>query len=257
MLEASRVSFQYKDQPTLADVSLRLHKGETLGIIGPNGSGKSTLLKLLSGIIKPHTGSVTFSNRPIDSLPARLLARRMAVLTQEPLPVIPFTVREIIEMGRYPHRNWFGVEQGDMDALIDSVAESVGIRDMLDRHLSDLSGGERQRVAIAKVMVQQPEVLLLDEPTTFLDIGFQVQTLKWIKNWQRRSNLSVIMVLHDLNMAAMVCDRLILLHQGRIFKEGTPDVVITSETINQVYDVKSMITPHPEHSLPQIWVDLR
>jgi iron complex transport system ATP-binding protein len=255
LLEAHGIDFYYGEKQVLFDLSLHLNKGETLGIIGPNGSGKSTLLQILSGATAPSSGHVQFLNKPISSYSNKELATQIAVLTQDPLPPISFTVREVVEMGRFPHQNWFGSEGREVASIVDPVLASVEIGHLLDRPLTALSGGERQRVAIAKAMVQQPSLLLLDEPTTFLDIGYQVQLLKLVKEWQKHCQLSVIMVLHDLNLSAHVCDRLFLMNEGRKVVEGTPEQVLSSETIDSVYGVRTTIAPHPSKSIPQVWVD--
>lgn len=255
MLEANRVNYFYGEKQVLFELSLQLYKGETLGIIGPNGSGKSTLLQLLSGAVTPISGSVQLMDKPIASYSRKEVAQRVAVLTQESLPAISFTVREVVQMGRFPHQNWFGTDERDVEPIIEPIISSVEIGHLLDRPLTALSGGERQRVAIAKAMVQQPSVFLLDEPTTFLDIGYQVQLLKLVKEWQKHCQLSVIMVLHDLNLSAHACDRLILMNEGRKVAEGTPEEVLSSETIDSVYGVRTTIARHPSKPIPQVWVD--
>lgn len=258
VLEASSVHFSYGKRTVLQDISFQLSKGETLGIIGPNGSGKSTLLKLLSGVVPPASGKIRWMDKPLESFTRKKLAQHIAVLTQEPLPDIAFTVKEVLEMGRFPHRNRWGEDSADfdLDRFIAPIIKATGIEGFLHRPLTALSGGERQRVAMAKAMVQQPSLLMLDEPTTFLDIGYQVQTLRMVKEWQRESQLSVLIVLHDLNLAAHVCDRLLLLNDGRIAAEGTPSEVLKSQTIDPIYHVHTEITPHPVNSKPQIWVTL-
>jgi iron complex transport system ATP-binding protein len=255
MLEAVSLNYSYGRAQVLHDVSFTIEKGETLGIIGPNGSGKSTLLRLLSGITVPASGDILLLGKPLSAYPRKKLAQAMAVLTQEPLPSIDLTVSEVVRMGRFPFQNWLGGDADDVTGILAEVIEAAGIGSILNRPLSTLSGGERQRVAIAKAMVQQPQILLLDEPTTFLDIASQVQMLAIIKKWQIECGLSVVLVLHDLNLAAHVCDRLLLLHKGRKIAEGAVGDVLTRENIYQVFGVKATVAPHPNTGLPQVWID--
>jgi iron complex transport system ATP-binding protein len=257
MLEARHVSFSYGEKQVLRDVNLILRDGEMLGVIGPNGSGKSSLVKVLTGVLRPEQGEVYLDGCSIWAYKRKELARRVAVLTQDPLPPVDFSVRAVVEMGRYPHQSWWGTEEGEgWEELLASVCEATGIYPLLDRPLSSLSGGERQRVAIAKAMVQQPRYLFLDEPTTFLDIGFQVQTLQLVRKWQKQSGLSVLIVLHDLNMAAQLCDRILLLHRGEIVASGSPWDVIQPEYLRQTYGVEAIVTAHPHMDRPQLWVKM-
>ena len=241
-----------RSRKVLDDVGFTVRKGETVGIIGPNGSGKSTLLRLISGVETASGGRVLLKGKEAAAYPRKQLARWLAVLQQDALPPIGFTVREVIGMGRYPYQNWLGDEREDPSALIESVMERLGLTALADRTLERLSGGERQRVALGKVMVQEPELLLLDEPTTFLDIGYQVQMMDYIRDWQRESGLTVVAVLHDLNLAAQYCDRIIVLHEGRKVREGPPADVIESDLIASVYGTRPIVLPHPVSLAPQI-----
>lgn len=252
MIEAERIGKSYEGVKVLADIGFEVRDGETFGIIGPNGSGKSTLLKLLSGVETPQDGGIRFGGRPLGGYSRKELARRMAVLEQEPLPAVGFTVREVVEMGRYPHQSWFGDEPGETDRLIDGIVAKLDLTELAERTLEHLSGGEKQRVALAKVMAQDPELLMLDEPTTYLDIGRQIQLLDRIKEWQRSAKLTVVAVLHDLNLAALYCDRLLLLHRGRIVGIGTPEEILTPERLAGVYGIEPIVVRHPASGLPQI-----
>lgn len=227
-------------------------EGKFYGIIGPNGVGKSTLLHLLSGVEKAAKGEVLLSGESIRSIPRKALARKMAVLQQNGLPPIGFTVREVVGMGRFPYQSWLGGEENDPAPIIDEALEALGLTVLQERRMDQLSGGERQRVALAKLMVQEPSIILLDEPTTYLDIGFQVQLLDTVRAWQRERGLTVIAVLHDLNLASLYCDELIVLHAGRIASIGTPQNVLTTDLIEQVYETTTAIVPHPVTGMPQI-----
>lgn len=255
MIRAESLYKQYGEKPILEDISFTIKDREVLGIIGPNGSGKSTLLKLLSGIEAPASGQVYLAGKEVQSYSRKEIAKRVAVLQQEALPMLGFTVREVVEMGRFPFQNWLGEDVIDVDLLIDSILDKMSLTALSDRHLEQLSGGERQRVGLAKTMAQSPHLLMLDEPTTYLDIGHQIQLLDRIRSWQLQEKMTVISVLHDLNLAALYCDRLLLLNEGRIEAIGTPHEIIKAELIEQVYGVRPIIMMHPSNGLPQIILD--
>src|SRR5699024_208863 len=208
--------------------------GEHLGIIGPNGSGKSTLISLLSGIDPPAEGHVYLNGKSIEKHPRKELAKWLAVLQQEALPPIGFSVQEVVEMGRFSFQNWLGEEKEDREVFIDSILKRMDLTHLAKHELHQISGGERQRVALAKMMAQEPTLLMLDEPTTYLDIGNQIQLMDEIRMWQRKENLTVISVLHDLNLAAIYCDRLLLLHEGQVEGIGTPKEIMQVDRIEKV-----------------------
>ncbi|WP_245855812.1 ABC transporter ATP-binding protein [Paenibacillus rigui] len=252
-IQAEKVSLAYATGQVLHDVSFAVAAGESFGIIGPNGSGKSSLLKLISGVLKPTAGELRLEGRPAHLHPRRSLARWMAVLQQDALPPLDFTVREVIEMGRFPFQNWLGDERnGDARQLIDTIVDRLQLQELQHRSVSQLSGGERQRVALGKVMAQQPRLLLLDEPTTYLDIGYQVQMMEWIRRWQQEEELTVVAVLHDLNLAAQYCGRLLLVQAGRVVSIGQPEEVIRPELLERVYGTQPIVLPHPATGVPQV-----
>jgi iron complex transport system ATP-binding protein len=252
IIEVKDVSKAYGKQHVLAQISFQVEAGECFGVIGPNGSGKSTLLKLLSGVEAPTSGSVLLDGREANAYPRKRLAQWTALLQQDALPPLSFTVREVIGMGRYPFQNWLGDEPAPTEALVDGILERLQLVKLQDRPVDRLSGGERQRVALGKVMAQQPKLLLLDEPTTYLDIGYQVQMMEWIRSWQQETGLTVVAVLHDLNLAAQYCGRLLLLREGRIAHSGSPEEVILPERLEQVYGTRPIVLEHPETGVPQI-----
>lgn len=252
MIAVHNVCKSFDRQPILKDVEMSVHRGELFGIIGPNGSGKSTLLKLLSGVESVESGTVRLDGREIGTYSRREMAQWVAVLQQDALPAIGFTVRDVVEMGRFPFQNWLGDEAEDQAVLLDGIMEKLGLLHLAERTLEHLSGGERQRVALAKVMAQQPKLLLLDEPTTYLDIGYQVQMMDAVRRWQTEADLTVVAVLHDLNLAAQYCDRLLVLHDGAVAQVGTPHEVIRRELIAAVYGTEPIITAHPVSGVPQI-----
>jgi len=252
MIEVDGLTIAAGGRRILDNIGFRLEAGGLYGIIGPNGAGKSSLLAAISGVRRIDAGSVRLFGRPVSSWPRRTLARRLAVLQQEPLPRTAFTVREVVSMGRYPYQNWFGGRDEEGEALVDRVLETLGLSAYAGRRMDALSGGERQRVALAKVMAQDPELLLLDEPTTYLDIGYQIQLLDLVRTWQRSGGRTVVAVLHDLNLAAQYCDRLLVMHEGRLAGDGPPSAVLTPEMIRRVFGVEPVLLPHPESGVPQL-----
>lgn len=252
MLEVRDIVQNIQNRSILRGVSCSFEKGRMYGIIGPNGVGKSTLLHLLSGVDQPTSGKVLLNGKEIASYPRKELARIMAVLQQSGLPPVGFTVREVIRMARYPYQNWLGSDSTDSEPIIDDAIEAMGLTALQHRTMSQLSGGERQRVALAKLMAQQPSIILLDEPTTYLDIGYQVQLLDTVRQWQRDEELTVIAVMHDLNLAALYFDELIVLHEGQAIAKGKPMEVLTSQLIDKVYGTSISIVAHPKTGVPQI-----
>lgn len=251
MLRAKALKKRYGDHPVLKGIDLQVTSGETVGLIGPNGSGKSTLVRLLSGEEKPDEGRIFLGDRELSAWSPRKRAKEMAVLPQEGLPPVPFTVEEVVQMGRHPHMQgpWMGPEDW---RVVEEVLEQTGLARERHRPIHRLSGGERQRVAIAKAMVQEPRLLILDEPTTYLDARYQLEVLDAVRRWGRDRELAVLMVLHDLNLAAQYCDRLLLLKEGELVVEGKPSEVIRADLIQRVYGIEPVIIRHPESGVPQV-----
>ncbi|CAN7330640.1 ABC transporter ATP-binding protein [Paenibacillus sp. LjRoot56] len=252
MIQVEGLIQSFREQQVLDNMSFEVGHGEFFGIIGPNGSGKSTLLRLLSGMDPVMHGNVLLKGKKVSSYSRKELAKWLAVLQQDALPPVGFTVREVVEMGRYPFQNWLGEDKVESDGLIDAIITKLELEGLVDRTIERLSGGERQRVALAKVMAQQPSLLMLDEPTTFLDIGYQIQMMDYIRSWQQESELTVIAVLHDLNLAAQYCTRLMIVHEGRVTAIGTPAEIITSTQIAEVYGTEPIVLKHPISEVPQI-----
>lgn len=253
MIHVQHITKSYGKIKVLQDVSLKVGQGEFLGIIGPNGSGKSTLLNLLSGVEEPDQGEIRLADQLISSFTRKSLSQRLAVLQQDGLPSISYPVREIIEMGRFPFQDWRGREKDNKaESLIIEIMDRLELKELADRPLSVLSGGQRQRVALGKVMAQQPEVVLLDEPTTYLDIRYQMQFMDLVASWKKEQGLTVISVMHDLNLASLYCDRLLILNEGSVAAEGTPDEILVPETVESVFDVKSHSVIHPDTGVPQL-----
>ncbi len=252
MIEVNNAAKSYGRLDALKEINWKVEPGEFWAVIGPNGSGKSTLLNLISGIEAPDQGEITLFGLPMHSFSRKALSRKVAVLQQDGLPPVSFTVREVIEMGRFPFLDWRGREKcGQADKLIQDIMDRLELGDLADRQLGNLSGGQRQRAALGKVMAQQPEVVLLDEPTTYLDIRYQQQFMELVAGWQRAEGLTVISVMHDLNLASLYCDRLLVLNAGAMVAKGTPSEILIPETLESVFGVKSHCLAHPDTGVPQ------
>jgi iron complex transport system ATP-binding protein len=236
-VEARDLRFAYGRAPVVDEVGLEVAVGEAVGIIGPNGSGKSTLLRLLSGALRPHAGDVRILGRPLSDYSRVELARLVAVVPQETSIEFPFSVTEVVLMGRAPHLPGFAFE-GDRDMDVARAAmERTGVLDLADRCIHELSGGERQRVVLARALAQEAQLLLLDEPAAFLDLRHEVEIYDLLRDVQQEGR-TIVTVLHDLNLAAMYCDRLALMKHGRIVRLGSPAEVITYAALVDVYETE-------------------
>lgn len=252
MLTIQSVSKQYDTRCAIEGISLQIEQGEAIGILGPNGSGKTTLLRMMAGELVPDRGEILLEGRSLSKLKPKARARRIAVLAQEMLGDTPFTVREMIEMGRYPYLSRFEMLSERDSQVVDQVLQQTNLLDIQHQRITQLSGGERQRVAIARALVQEPQILLLDEPTTYLDIQAQWSLLEICKCWQREIDLTLVMVIHDLNMASLFCDRVLFLQNGKRVAEGPPKEVISTSLVEQVYGVSTVVIPHPHTGVPQV-----
>jgi len=270
-----RVSFSYErlrrmstfrrqedEQPwVLKSLTFNVSQGEILGVIGPNGSGKTSLLKLLAKIIRPQQGDVRLFDMPLEAMTQHEIARLVALVPQESQQIFPFTIAEMILMGRFPHhqrdRNigalvGFVCEGPEDLRLARQAMEETDVAHLASRSICDVSGGERQRVMIARALTQQPQVLLLDEPTAFLDLHHQLDICRILRRLNEQRGLTVVLVSHDLNLASQYCDRLILLHEGRVFRMGLPKEVIRPDLLETVYRCSILVDSHPVTGLPRV-----
>ena len=232
--ELDAVSFRYGAEPVIRDVSFAIGHGEFVGIIGPNGSGKSTLLRLMSGFLRAAHGQLRVDGLPIEGYERRALGRLIGVVPQETTVTFPFSVTEMVLFGRTPHLSGFGFERDADLAAAQRAMERTDTAHLARRAITELSGGERQRVILARALAQEPAHLLLDEPAAFLDIRHEVEMYDLLRDLQR-GGMTVVSVLHDLNIAALYCDRLLLLHEGRLARAGTPAEVVTYPNLTEVY----------------------
>src|SRR5512136_1088275 len=252
MIEVNSISFRYREEWVLQDVSFRVEKGEFVGVIGPNGSGKTTLLKMLYRLLSPQKGEILFELVPMKKMERADIAKRIAVVAQETQLLFPFSVLETVLMGRSPYLGHLMFENEKDLEIARKAMEWTKIHPFSERTIDELSGGERKRVFIARALAQEPEVILLDEPTANLDIHHQIDFLDLILTLNRERGLTIVIASHDLNIASEFCDRLILLQRGRIYQMGIPEEVVTKENIESVYDCEVWIDRHPVSGMPRI-----
>ena len=226
--------------------------GEMVALIGPNGCGKSTIIRTLSRVISPSSGRIRLDSTDIARIPRGELARLLGVVPQTPLLPSTFTAFEVVLMGRNPHLGRFRYESQRDLAITWEAMERTGTRSLAERRVCELSGGEIQCLLIARVLAQETSAILLDEPTANLDIGRQIEILDLIRNLCLDSNITVLTALHDLNLAAQYCDRLVMIYDGQIHAEGKPEDVITVRNIEHVYGALDCVYPHPVNGLPSI-----
>jgi iron complex transport system ATP-binding protein len=247
-LETRAISWAVAGVPIVREISLDCPPGTIAGVIGPNGSGKSSLLRCIYRVLRPDAGTITLDGRDVWRLGARETARRVGVVLQERLGTFEFSVREIVLMGRSPHQRPFDRETAEDRRIVDRALAQVGLTGFADRSFPTLSGGEQQRALIARALAQQPRLLVLDEPTSHLDVFHQFQALDLV----RSLHLTTIVALHDLNLAAMYCDRLYVLKDGAVVASGRPEIVLTSSLIHDVYGVRAEVTGHPSTGRPHV-----
>jgi len=251
-LEMQEVTLGYNHHHVLEAITCKVSPGEMVGLIGPNGSGKSTIIKALSHVISPESGRILVDRRNITRIPRRELACLVGVAPQLPLLPSTFTAFEIVLMGRNPHLGLFQSESKRDWAIAREAMEKTGTGELANRYVNELSGGEIQCLLIARVLVQETSAILLDEPTANLDIGRQVEILDLIKKLCTQNNLAVLAAVHDLNIAAQYCDRLLLINERHIHAEGTPAEVITDRNIKEVYGAENCVYTHPVNGLPTV-----
>lgn len=252
MISIENLSAGYGQRPVLRDLSLQVARGEFVGLIGPNGCGKTTLLRVISGLLAPQRGQVRLQGTNVQKIGRRQLARTMACLPQRVWLDLAFSVREVVLLGRSPHLPRIGGETKKDFQIAQQAMELADLADLADRPVTQLSVGERQRVLIAMCLAQQPEVLLLDEPTSHLDIGHQLAILDLIARLNRQTGLTVLAVLHDLNLAAEYCQRLAVLDHGTLQAVGQPEQVLTPEMIFRVYGVRVLAQQNPVSHRPHV-----
>jgi iron complex transport system ATP-binding protein len=242
----AHLTFAYDQRPALKDVSAAIAAGDFVALIGPNGAGKSTLLKVLGGLLRSYAGTAEFNGSALARIPSRDLARRVAFVPQETRQMFPFTVSQMVLMGRLPHQG---------NAMFDSTADveqaeaamkATGVLQLANTPFNHLSGGERQRAVLASALAQTPEVLLLDEPTAFLDLKHQIHFYEIVERLNKEQKLTIVSVTHDLNLAARYARRMIALRDGMVVADGPPEAVLTPEHIHDIFEISAAVLPRPD-----------
>ena len=248
------VGFSIADRVLLEPLSLDLDAGKVIGILGHNGSGKSTLVKLLARQQRLSRGTLRFAGRPIESWDSRAFARKIAYLPQQTPPAAGMLVRELVALGRYPWHGALGrFGQRDRDKVREAMA-LTDIEPFADRLVDTLSGGERQRAWLAMLVAQDAECLLLDEPFAALDLAHQLEVLTLVRRLSHERGLGIVVVLHDVNMAARFCDEIVALHSGRLVARGTPEQIVQPDVLRAIYGVEVGVMPHPDNGRPLAFV---
>ncbi len=251
-IDITSLGFQYRETPVFTDLSFAVHTGDFFIIIGPNGSGKTTLLKTIAGILNYKEGSLHIMGRSITDYSRKELSKKIAFVPQTIPDDFPFTVTELVLMGRSPYLGMLGFE-GEKDHEIASQAiEFTGVDHLAYRKITELSGGERQRVFIARAICQDPQIMLLDEPTASLDLAHQIRIMDLMQKLKEEKGITVVMVSHDINLAAMYGDRLLLIKNGQKVSLGSPGEVLTVKTLEKAYDTKLLVDENPIGKSPRI-----
>jgi iron complex transport system ATP-binding protein len=237
LVDVREASFIYGERRAVDRVTFTARAGELVGLVGPNGAGKSTLVRMMAGLAAPSSGTVRLAGLDPSAAPRRAVAQVAALVPQEPRVAWPFTVRQTVMMGRAPRQGLLALPTRFDRGAVEGALEACDLLDLAERRLDALSGGERRRVFFARALAQEPRVLLLDEPTAFLDLAHQMAAMR-MAEVAARAGLCVVAVLHDLNLAAASCGRLVVLSRGRVVAEGTPDDVLTSDRVRDVWGVK-------------------
>lgn len=251
-LTTESLTLGYGDRPIVTDLSLTLPAGQITTIVGANACGKSTLLRGLARLLPAQSGRVLLDGHDIHSMATKQVARRLGLLPQSPIAPEGITVAELVAQGRHPHRRTFARWTASEDEIVADALVATGVLDLAERHVDELSGGQRQRVWIALALAQQTEVLLLDEPTTFLDVCHQVEVLDLLTDLNRSRGTTIVMVLHDLNLAARYADHLIAVRNGSVLAQGTAEEVLTQETVKVVFGLDAHVLTDPTSGRPMI-----
>jgi iron complex transport system ATP-binding protein len=253
MLQVKDISYRYQHETVLQGITFSVEKGELFGILGPNGSGKTTLLKLLSKELSPKSGTISLNGKMLSSYSQKEFARIVAVLPQTVEPSFGYTVQEAVELGRYAHQASLFPKWTDNDKkAVTEALQQVDLWEKRDKGVDSLSGGERQRVYLARALAQNPEVLLLDEPTNHMDIAQQMKLLNTLKRWTKEKKLTVIAIFHDINLACLYCDRVLLLHNGEMIGVNKPRHLVDEQTLQEVFQTSVKRQEHPSVPKPLI-----
>jgi iron complex transport system ATP-binding protein len=252
VLEARGLSVGYDKHPVLRDLDLAVERGTVTTFLGANGCGKSTLLKALGRVLKPQAGEVLLDGAPIRKEANRAVARKLAILPQSPLAPAGTSVLDLVMRGRNPHQSWARPWTAEDAAVAEDAIAATGLTEVANRDVASLSGGQRQRAWIALVLAQRADTLLLDEPTTYLDLAHQLDVLRLVRRINREQGATVVMVLHDLTLAARYSDRLVVLHDGGVVADGTPSEVLTPALLERAFGLHARVVPDPVTGSPMV-----
>jgi iron complex transport system ATP-binding protein len=249
-LQAEDITLAYDETVIIDGLTVVVPEGKITSVVGPNGCGKSTLLRSLARLMKPRGGAVYLNGDEISNLPTREVARRLGILPQSPTAPEGLTVRELAVQGRYPHQSWLRQWSREDEQAVERALETTGVIELADRSLDTLSGGQRQRAWISMALAQETTTLLLDEPTTFLDMAHQLEVLELLARLNREEGRTILMVLHDLNNAARYSHHVIALHEGQVFAVGTPQEVVNPILLREVFHVEADVVADPRTGVP-------
>ncbi|MFC2054100.1 ABC transporter ATP-binding protein [Chloroflexota bacterium] len=244
-LQASKLSLGYNGHAIVQDLNLGIPSNTIVGLIGPNGSGKTTILRALAGLLTPQDGKVLVEGESISELDSKKRARRIGWVPQRESLTWSLSVEETIQLGRAPYRGWFLPYTAKDHRIVDWAMDITELNDLRDRPINKLSGGEYQRVLIARALAQEPEILLLDEPTANLDVHHQIQVFDLVQSLVERNELTVVVAIHDLNLAVRYCDQLILLHRGQLIGIGKPEIILTEDNLQSVFGIEAKLHQDP------------
>lgn len=249
-LEVKDLTLGYGDYVVLKDINVKIPKNKITILVGSNGCGKSTLLKTMARLLNPISGKVILGDINIFDKSSKEIAKELAILTQNPSATDDLTVFNLVKQGRYPYQKWFNQWSKEDERIVDYALEKTGLTDIRNKKISDLSGGQRQRVWIAMTLAQETDIIILDEPTNHLDIKYKIEVIDLLKNLNKQENRTIIMVLHDINLATRYADNIIAVKDGKVYAQGNPKEVITEKVIKEVFDINSLIIECPLFKVP-------
>jgi iron complex transport system ATP-binding protein len=249
-LSINNLTLGYGNYIVLKDINIKIPKDKITILIGRNGCGKSTLLKTMARLLKPISGKVMLEDINVFDKSSKDIAKELSILTQTPSAPEDLTVFNLVKQGRYPYQKWFSQWSKEDEEIVDYALEKTGLMDIKHKKISDLSGGQKQRVWIAMTLAQQTDIILLDEPTNHLDIKYKIEVLDLLKNLNMQEQRTIVIVLHDINLAARYADNIIAIKDGEVYAEGTPEEIVTEKLIKDVFDINSMIVECPLFKRP-------
>ena len=250
ILEAKGLTISYGDSPIIDNLNLTIPRGKITVLIGSNGCGKSTLLRTIARLMKPRTGSVLLDGDEIAKLPTKEISRRMSILPQGPVAPEGLTIRQLVRQGRYPHQSWLKQWSREDERMVQLALQSTQLSELADRPVDALSGGQRQRAWIAMTLAQGTELLLLDEPTTYLDMSHQIDILDLLFELNEKEHRTIVMVLHDLNLACRYAHHVVAVHNKSIYAQGRPEDIVTREMVQTVFQMDCEIAVDPLFGTP-------